>query len=352
MSVRLSANGGTSYAGESASSSTTRPVYWWATVGALCLLFQFYVLGAWIMSDKFVPSDPGPDQMNGFGVIMEWFICGAWVVMGIGGLAWILRTLLRGERLKVPQVMMLALWTCNWQDPLINAWRPTFLYNMHYWNRGSWSELVPGWLSPNGSKMPEPLLWNVGCYITMVGVGAFVAQWAMRKVQRRWPGLSAMQLIGVGFLAFAVMDTLQEFAMVQGEVFAYGGVIRRFALFAGTRYQFPVFEGFLWSIGTTACAALMFFRDRNGRMLVERGIDDLRLSTGKENVLRVLAVAGFANPALFLYIVIQLFASLYIDAVPADLPSYFINGICGAGTHYPCPAPDVPIQTIHSLGMR
>jgi len=37
------------------------PVKCWALTGACRVVFMAYVLGAWVMSDTFVPTDPGPD---------------------------------------------------------------------------------------------------------------------------------------------------------------------------------------------------------------------------------------------------------------------------------------------------
>ena len=326
-----------------------RPVVWWAWIGAGFLLLQLYLFGAWILSDKFVASDPGPDQLTAFGVTMKWVISTIFAGCGIAGVLWLLSTLVRGQRFSGFQVMMLALWTCNWQDPLINAFRPTFLYNMHYLNRGSWTELAPWWLSPYGSKMPEPLLWNIGCYVAMVPIWVGVTLWTLRKIKALWPRLSNPQLLLAAFLAVSFFDTVNEVIMVRGEVFAYAGVIRAWSLFPGTQYQYPLYEGPLWMMGMTACAALLYFADDKGRTWCERSVETLKLSTMKENFLRVLAVGGYVNLWLFLYIIFQMIISMYVDPYP-QLPSYFTHGVCGLDIHYPCPDPSLPIKTIHSLG--
>lgn len=228
---------------------------------------------------------------------------------------------------------------------MLNLIRPIFVYNSHYLNRGSWSEFVPIWVSPHGSKMPEPLLWQLGCYLIMQPQLVLFTMWIIRFVQRRWPQLGLAKTLFLAFLACGTFNSINEIILVYGEVFAYPGVVRAWSLFPGTQYQFPVYEGYVWAIGTTACAALFYFTDRNGRTLVERSLETFRLSPPKENALRVLAASGFINIALFLYIFVCLAVSTHIDSWP-QLPSYFVSEICGPGTGYPCPVSGTAIPTL------
>ena len=39
-------------------------IHWWAAIGACIVVLQTYVFGAWILSDKFVSTDPGPDPLT------------------------------------------------------------------------------------------------------------------------------------------------------------------------------------------------------------------------------------------------------------------------------------------------
>jgi hypothetical protein len=322
-----------------------RPVLWWATLGACFLTLQIWVLGSWVSSSRFVASDPGADTLSTFAMIMQWLIClsfglgGVWAVFNLG------RSLLRGERFSGFQVLMLGTWTATWQDPTLNLIRPIFVYNSHYWNRGSWSEFVPFWLSPNGSKMPEPIFWQMGCYIIMQPQLVLFTMGVIYALRRRCPQLGFASTLLIAFIACGALNTLNELVLVFGEVFAYPGVVHDWSLFPGTQYQYPVYEGFLWAIGTTACAALFCFPDANGHTLVERSIGKLQLSTRKENLLRVLAAGGFINIALSFYIFCCLLISTHIDTWP-ELPSYFSSGICGEGTGYPCPTKGAPIPTV------
>jgi hypothetical protein len=328
-----------------ATTPASTPVLWWAALGGAFLALQLYVLGAWMRSGKFVASDPGADVMPAFAVLMMWLISILFTACALGA-AWSLgRSLLRGERFSGLQVLCLGTWTATWQDPTLNLIRPIFVYNSHYFNRGSWSEFVPFWVSPNGSKMPEPLLWQAGCYLIMQPQLVMFTMWVMRLAQRRWPRMGMAGVLLFAFLACGTFNSINELILVRGEVFAYAGVVHRWSLFAGTQYQFPIYEGYVWAIGCTACAALFCFTDGDGRTRIERSIGKLRLSPLKENAVRVLAAGGFINIALFFYIFVCLLVSTHIDSWP-PLPSYFVSGICGPGSGYPCPAAGTPIPTL------
>jgi hypothetical protein len=88
---------------------------------------------------------------------------------------------------------------------------------------------------------------------------------------------------------------------------------------------------------------LRYFRDDRGRSVVERGVDAMVASTRKKNLLRVLAVTGFINVVFvtFYNLPIQFF-NLHVDTMPTH-PTYLRSGLCGEGTPYSCPGPEVPI---------
>src|SRR3546814_1858443 len=62
-------------------------------------------------------------------------------------------------------MLMLALLTMWIQDPMCNYFNFTFMYNAHFVNMGSWSSFLPGWQSPRGSNLPEPIFLMGGIYL-------------------------------------------------------------------------------------------------------------------------------------------------------------------------------------------
>ena len=322
-----------------------RPILWWATLGAGFLALQLYVLASWVLSDDFKPVAPGPDALSPTGTIAMWGVAVSFIGAAIGGAAWIGWTLLRGRALSTVQILMVGCGTCLWQDATINLLRPVALYNTHYPNMGSWAEHIPFWFSPNGVLNAQPLTFQSSLYFVMIPTWVLTAYWVMKAARRLWPRLVMPQLFLIAMAFITVAQTGAEVAMVRGEIFAYGGVIRDLSVFAGTRWQFPVYGAFLWSIGTVSLGALLFRRDQAGRTAVEQGIERLDLGTGASNGLRCLAMAGAANLAILAYYLPFMFVSLYSDPWPTDFPSYFSNGICGAETGYACPDPALPIPS-------
>ncbi len=328
--------------------SASRPILWWAALGVFFTIVQLTVIGAWVFSDKFIAIDPGPDVLPQTSRIAMWGVALIFGGSGIFAVAWLLRSMLRGERFTTFQTLMVGLWTCTWQDPTLNALRPVAVYNSHYPNRGSWSELFPFWLSPNGSRNPEPVTFMSGLYIFMVPLWVMFSLQMMRAAKRIWPGLNPLQQMVCALVVVAAVQTLAEVVMIDVEIFAYGGAIHALTLFPGTPHQFPIYEAVFWAVGMIACAALVEWPDRDGLLAVERGLPQLALSMRSANILRSIAVAGFANLAIMFYYFAMALSALYADRWTETLPSYFQNGICGPGSGYACPAPERSVPTIHT----
>lgn len=328
-----------------AAAARARPVLWWAGLGAGFLALQLYVLASWAGSADFRPVPPGPDPLTPLGTMTMWGVAIIFGGAAVAGLGWILSSLLRGRPLATIQILMVGCGTCLWQDATINLLRPVALYNTHYPNMGSWAEHIPFWFSPNGALNAQPLTFQSSLYFVMIPLWVVTAFGVMKLARRLWPRLVGPQLVLIAMAVITVAQTGAEVAMVRGEIFAYGGVIRDLSVFPGTRWQFPVYGAFLWSIGTVGLGALLFWRDGAGRLAVEQGIERVRAGRLGRDVLRCLAMAGIANLAILTYYLPFMVISLYSDPWPGDFPSYFRNGICGAETGYACPDPALPIPS-------
>jgi len=322
----------------------TDPVHWWAAIGALLIVLQLYVYSSWITSDFFVPTDPGPDPLPNYSRIGLLIFQGLSVCMLIATVVYFARTIVRDGTLKPIQLLMLGWLFTYWQDPWINVLRPTFTYNAHLWNYGSWSEFIPGWLSPHGSRIPEPLLVNVSAYVFQLPLSTLLGWWGMRKAKEKFPHFGGFRVFLCGFAAMIALDIAQE--ILATRVVHYDAWPGAFGpkLWDGKFYQIPLYEFFWFPLALVGCSALYYFRDDKGRMLVERGIDRVQGSNFKREVLRVLAVTTFANLMNGAYIFVMAISSLYSDAWP-NMPSWLRNNVCGLGTQYACPAPEVPIYT-------
>lgn len=151
-------------------------------------------------------------------------------------------------------------------------------------------------------------------------------------------------LIVCGLATIAAIDFVLEIVLIRTQLYAYPGSIRWLSLLGGTRYQFPAYETLVAGALFTSVAALRFFVDDRGRSIAERGIDEQRLPAVRAGALRLLAVTGFVTLAMLGYSFFWCWASFYGGPYAKDLPSYLVNDMCGPGTGYACPHPEVPLH--------
>ncbi|WP_022979130.1 spirocyclase AveC family protein [Ideonella sp. B508-1] len=327
--------------------SRLEAIHWWAAIGGLLVLLQAWIYIAWIRSDKFVPTDPGPDPLPRASEIGLPIFQALSVLTLVAAVAYFGRTLLRREPLAPIQVLMLGWLFTFWQDPWLNMFRPTFTYNAHLLNFGSWSEFIPGWVSPHGSRIPEPILINFAAYVFQLPLSCLFGWWAMRKAKARFPAWGGVRLFLAGLVAMVALDMAQEILATRVVHYDAFPAAAGPKLWDGEFYQIPLYEFLFFPLVLAASSALFFFRDDRGRMVVERGVDRLRVGDRTRDLLRVLAVTAFANLMNAGYVFTMAFLSLHADPWP-QMPSWMRDNVCGAGTVYECPGPEVPIPTLTS----
>lgn len=325
---------------------TTQPVQRWAVMGALVLLFILYVMGRWIFLGYAVPTDPGPDPLSRAQELFIYWV--QWVAMAMGAIAFwyfVIRPWRQEGQLSTTGMLYICWLTLFFQDPMMNYTSPTVLYNSHMVNLGTWTlGSTPGWTSPNGNNLPEPLLLIIVGY-TLIGYSLCFPVLAMlNKLKERWPGISKFRLAVIGICSLIVLDVIFESLLLRTGVYAYPGGIREITLFAGETYQFPMSEGIFYggfTIGMTL--VLLLYRDDKGHTWVERGIDKLQISQFKRQWLRFLALFGYCHIMMFLVFTIpmQWFAT-HSDPYPEGYPSYMLNGLCVYGVERDqCPGPGI-----------
>ncbi len=322
----------------------TRGVVWWASFGVLALGVQAWTYGTWIASGDATPQSTGADDVP---TITRIWAVSHQVVAIVGlvvALVWIVRKCRRERRLTFAALFTLGWMSVWWLDPVVNFARTVFFYNSAFVNLSSWTEHVPGWISPNGGHLPEPILFTGLLYVWFLPALAAVGALAMRLARRRWPRLSVPATIAVGYVSLLVLELAFEVVWIRLELFAYPGTVHAVSIWGGERWQFPVYESIFWGGMLTAMASLLFFRDDRGRSVVERGIDRVRVTGATRTLLRVLAVIGFAN---VMYVAVYLVpintVNLYVDRTPDGYPTYLRNDVCGEGTQYACPDPELPL---------
>jgi hypothetical protein len=324
----------------------TPPVVRWAWVGALILVFVAYVLGRWIVTGRAVPTDPGADALPHSAHLFIVYV--QWIAMVLGAVIFsliVVRPWLREGHLTTTGMLYICWLTLFFQDPMMNYTSATVLYNAYMVNLGTWTlGSTPGWTSPNGNNLPEPLLLIVVGY-TIIGYSlCFPVLALLNRLKERWPAISRFRLALVGIAVLIALDTLFESLLLRTGVYAYPGGIRAITLFAGQTYQFPMTEGLCYgglTIGATL--VLLLYRDDRGQTFVERGLDKLRVGAVARQWVKFLALFGYVHVSMFVVFTVpmQWFAT-HSDPFPEGYPSYMINGLCAYGPNQDqCPGPGV-----------
>ena len=217
------------------------------------------------------------------------------------------------------------------------------------WNRGSWVQDIPGWVSfgepgaHDGRTVPDERarLLLAFCCARCSAAGSCA------RPRQRWPNISTIGLIGVVIVWTFFFDFVIEglFLMPMG-LFTYPGAIRSLSINAGTYYQWPLYEGLMWGGVQAGLCCLRYFTDDRGRTFVERGLDSVRGGFVKQQLTRFLAIFAACSAFFFVFynIPAQWFA-MHPDPWPEDIlkRSYFLMGICGEETDRPCPDPALPM---------
>ena len=318
-----------------------RPVHVWSALGSLYLIAAGYVTARWIGAGLFL-VDPGPDTPATWKLwLMHVADIAGPVVFVIFFYRYLVKPWREGNRELTTDGVLYLTWLAMFPlDLVLDYSRFFFSYNPHHWVQvGSNVASIPGTPVENAENIVHPLVFIVPAYVwamTLLGVAGAAF---MRGIRRRWPEVSTWFLVLCMYLLFIVFDLVAEWGIViRAEMETYHGVMDKFSLAAGTQYQFPLYGMVLWCIVWTTVACLRFFLDDRGRTLAERGVDDLRLTTGKRNVVRVVANIGIAMTVFNLaYNIPMNIISMHTDPKPDGLPSYVIQGVCGENTGFTCP---------------
>jgi HAMP domain-containing protein len=337
----------------------TKPIVLWAAVGALLLAFELFVLAKWVTGPNLVSTKPGPDKISDatkvFYVVLQVAVTAATLIcLWI----WVIRPWRREGRLTTDGMLAISGGMLFFWDMCMNYTSVSLLYNSHLVNLGAWANgSWPGWTSPNGNLLPEPLFVSIPGYTCLVFAQVVLILFVLRKVKARRPNMGMLGTIGVIVVGLTIIDTIIEGLILRSGVYAYPGGISAITLFAGHTYQVPMSETFLFGgLGLGALAALSYFRDDKGQTIVERGIDRLRVGPRQKQWVKFLAIFGAVHLAfVVLYMVPQQWFATHADSYPKGYKSYMINGMCeypsstaavkqSRGiTGVPCAGPGVPI---------
>lgn len=326
-------------------------IKFWATIGAIFLVFMLYVVYQWVTAPYFGPTKlpEGVEVPLNFKIGVRAVEIGMSIVWAY--LIWtqIIKPIRETGQPKTEGLLGIAFFCAIFWDPSMNWIQQGCVYNAYAFNLGFLSAEIPGWMSPRGNLLPEPLLAWAGGYPGFLLWMTFGGLATMRFVKSRWPNISNVKLSMCGILGAMVVDLVLESLLIRfSGIYAYPGSIRSLSLWGGHWYQFPLYETLFGAwVGTTS--VLVYFKDDNGRTWIERGVDKLKFcknSNLRQSFVRFLAVLGFCQVVeIILYVLPMPLFTANADPFPEDLPAFFTvgSGMCGPGTGLACPVPELPI---------
>jgi Spirocyclase AveC-like len=335
------------------SDSRMRPVLWWAAFGIFFGCVAIYSVISWMTSPDFTPTPTGVTPIPSF-IIWGNNIQQVGEAIGVILVLYyvVIRPWWRAGHITLDGTIVLAGAGVYWWDPIPNYFGPQVSYNSALLNRGSWSSHVPGWVSANGSRMPEPPLYAGLWYPIGFILIAILISFVMRTAKQRWPKMGNSSLILIALAVGMVLDLILEVIYVRLGTYVYPGAYKPLTIFYGHYYQFPLLCAVFSGLSFGIIGALRYFTNDKGQTFVEGGIAELRVLPWQRHVVRFLAIYGLFNVCCVLACSQYWWTSAHEQPWPKDIleRSYFMNGICGAGTDVACPGGVIPItqrDTVH-----
>ncbi|MGE2727583.1 spirocyclase AveC family protein [Mycolicibacterium pulveris] len=314
------------------------PIVWLARLGAVFVVFQIYVYLRWIFSDAFAPAPLGPDEVPGSTMawIRFWEI--SCLALGVVLIGWIIRKTRRDGEFPAIGVFVVAWLLAAWQDVGVNAIRPVFGYNGGFFNMGTWAEFMPGWVH-KGAENPQPIIYFLASYIVLTPLAIMGIDKLIGSIRKTFPRINKAGVIAFMIALFTVLCIVLEQYFHRVGLWHYLRVNETWSIFGGTMYQFPLYEGIAFGgVVSTLSIAIYCFRDKDGRMITDKGIEQLR-NTRTVALVRILALTAVFNMIMIVFMLGFNLVNQHADVQPPaqDVPSYVHHGMCGVGPNPPCP---------------
>ena len=155
-------------------------------------------------------------------------------------------------------------------------------------------------------------------------------------------------------VAGMIVDIVAEGMLIlPAGVYTYAG--GHLALFPHAYHKYPLTEAPTVGAIIAGLGALRYFKDDQGRTMVERGIDKVNASSGRKNLLRFAAITGMINVlVLCCYNIPNAILGAHSTAWPKDIQqrSYLTDHICGAGTDRAVPGVGGPALSGQFVGIH
>ena len=299
----------------------------WAIFGALWVVISAQAIVRWVLSDQFAPVSPaGPD------VYPVWRLASLRVLEVISfavllGFIWfcVIKPVRRDGRLSLDGKLVISGLFGAIADACLNLQTYLFAWKAHSVNLGVWTAFLPFHNVDSSSRYAEALLWGVPMYIYLNTGAAIIGCRLVLALRRRFPRISNMSAFAILYALFFAGSLLLENAIIRlTQAYAYVQTPGSVTLFAGSLYQFPIYESiFVAAISLAYTGVRLSAIDSpDGVSWVERGYQ--RWRPALREAVRLLAIVGFGVAAFLVLYHLPLNWLGIIGDSHATLPSYML----------------------------
>jgi hypothetical protein len=323
-------------------------VEWWALAGVAYLLFWAYVLVRWVSGPYFksVPAGPTP-QATWMEVVHVGWQAAAVPFIVIAIYVGIVRPWRRTRNVPLYGLVTVAVLPMMFQDALPDMTGWFYTANSHLWNMGSFYADIPGWsaFTRPGAIIPWMPFFNLIEY----PLGMLIPIWLGRRIlratvtDRGWHPAAGLALV---FPVMAVFDFL-----IEGCVFVLLGFYSypggKLSLFPDSYHKFPLVNALCVAAFLTVVAALVYFPNDRGEIMLERGLSSVPGGRVKRTWLRGLALMSVTCYCFLLFYNLPM--AILVGLNPGRWPtriqaeSYMTDNLCGPRTDRLCPGPGIPL---------
>ncbi|NKQ54237.1 spirocyclase AveC family protein [Amycolatopsis sp. K13G38] len=305
-----------------------RAVVVWAVVGVLWLVVCGRALAGWVTSPEFSPAPVlGPDTLPGHSLVaLRVLEVLSVTVLAICAWFLVVKPWRRG-RLGLDAFLMLGGVFGFVADASLNLYTYLFAWNAHSVNLGVWGRWMPFHHPGAATRYAEALLWGLPMYVYFCAGLGYVGVRAAVALRRRFPHVSTASLLALLGVGDFVFDLVVENVIIRTtDAYAFARTQGGLTLWAGSQYQFPLYESVAVAFVSLAFTAvrLSAVDAPDGLSFIERGAEHL------PRVLRLpaRALAGVGFCAVVLVMLYHLpfnWLGITGDSM-AHLPSYMLPG--------------------------
>jgi hypothetical protein len=305
----------------------SRAVLAWALVGLVWLAICVRAMVGWVTSPDFGPAPIlGPDQMSDERLIAL-RVLEALSVLVLAAAVWFLgvRPWRQRRELRIEALLILGGVCAFVLDSMLNLYDYLFAFNANSVNLGTWAASLPFHHSDVSSRFGEALLWGLPMYIYFCSALGSMGLAVLGRLPRR--NLSSTAELALLWVGFFVFDFVVENLIIRlTDAYSFVRTQGSLTLWAGSQYQFPLYESAFVAFVALGFAMVRITADRSpdGLSMIERGLTDLPARLQLPT--RALAAIGYTAVVLLMaYHLPFNWLSVGGDSV-AHLPSYLRLG--------------------------